>query len=62
MRQIIADARRARPGRGGIVGEGLGDEVALITNGVFSVAPRGHMIRHVSPEVAGRTDRCGAGP
>jgi dihydroxy-acid dehydratase len=35
-----------------IVGEGLGDEVALVTDGRFSGATRGLMIGHVSPEAA----------
>jgi len=35
-----------------IVGEGLGDEVALLTDGRFSGATRGLMIGHVSPEAA----------
>jgi dihydroxy-acid dehydratase len=33
-----------------IVGEGLGDHVALVTDGRFSGATRGLMIGHVSPE------------
>jgi dihydroxy-acid dehydratase len=35
-----------------IVGEGLGESVALITDGRFSGATRGLMIGHVSPEAA----------
>jgi dihydroxy-acid dehydratase len=35
-----------------IVGEGLGEEVALITDGRFSGATRGMMIGHVAPEAA----------
>jgi dihydroxy-acid dehydratase len=35
-----------------IVGEGLGDSVALITDGRFSGATRGLMVGHVSPEAA----------
>jgi dihydroxy-acid dehydratase len=35
-----------------IVGQGLGEEVALITDGRFSGATRGLMIGHVSPEAA----------
>lgn len=35
-----------------IVGEGLGDSVALITDGRFSGATRGLMLGHVSPEAA----------
>ncbi len=34
----------------GIVGEGLGEEVALITDGRFSGATRGLMVGHVAPE------------
>ncbi len=33
-----------------IVGEGLGDDVALVTDGRFSGATRGLMVGHVSPE------------
>jgi len=33
-----------------LVGQGLGDEVALITDGRFSGATRGLMVGHVSPE------------
>ena len=41
-----------------IVGEGLGDEVALITDGRFSGATHGFMVGHVAPgAVAWRTDR-----
>jgi dihydroxy-acid dehydratase len=35
-----------------IVGEGLGDEVALITDGRFSGATHGLMVGHVAPEAA----------
>jgi dihydroxy-acid dehydratase len=35
-----------------IVGEGLGDEVALITDGRFSGATHGLMAGHVTPEAA----------
>src|SRR5690606_36619944 len=35
---------------GAIVGQGLGGEVALITDGRFSGATRGLMIGHVAPE------------
>lgn len=35
-----------------IVGEGLGDQVALLTDGRFSGATRGLMLGHVSPEAA----------
>ncbi len=35
---------------GAIVGEGLGDEVALVTDGRFSGATHGFMVGHVSPE------------
>jgi dihydroxy-acid dehydratase len=35
-----------------IVGRGLGEEVALITDGRFSGATRGLMVGHVSPEAA----------
>jgi dihydroxy-acid dehydratase len=39
---------------GAIVGEGLGDEVALVTDGRFSGATHGLMVGHVSPEAARR--------
>jgi len=35
-----------------IVGEGLGEEVALITDGRFSGATRGLMVGHIAPEAA----------
>jgi dihydroxy-acid dehydratase len=35
-----------------IVGEGLGDDVALVTDGRFSGATRGLMVGHVAPEAA----------
>ena len=35
-----------------IVGEGLGDSVALITDGRFSGATHGLMVGHVAPEAA----------
>jgi dihydroxy-acid dehydratase len=37
-----------------IVGEGLGDSVAMVTDGRFSGATQGLMIGHVSPEAAAR--------
>jgi dihydroxy-acid dehydratase len=37
---------------GAIVGEGLGETVALLTDGRFSGATRGLMVGHVSPEAA----------
>ena len=41
-----------------LVGEGLGDEVALITDGRFSGATHGLMVGHVAPEAfARRPDR-----
>jgi dihydroxy-acid dehydratase len=33
-----------------IIGEGLGDDVALVTDGRFSGATRGFMVGHVAPE------------
>src|SRR5205809_7732813 len=33
-----------------LVGQGLGEEVALVTDGRFSGATRGLMVGHVSPE------------
>ena len=35
---------------GAIIGEGLGDTVALITDGRFSGATHGFMVGHVAPE------------
>ena len=35
---------------GAIIGEGLGNEVALITDGRFSGATHGFMVGHVAPE------------
>jgi dihydroxy-acid dehydratase len=35
-----------------IAGQGLGEDVALITDGRFSGATRGFMIGHVAPEAA----------
>jgi dihydroxy-acid dehydratase len=35
-----------------IVGKGLGEEVALVTDGRFSGATRGLMVGHVAPEAA----------
>jgi dihydroxy-acid dehydratase len=35
---------------GAIVGEGLGEHVALITDGRFSGATRGFMVGHIAPE------------
>jgi len=35
-----------------IVGAGLGDSVALLTDGRFSGATRGFMVGHVAPEAA----------
>jgi dihydroxy-acid dehydratase len=37
---------------GAIVGEGLGETVALVTDGRFSGATRGLMVGHVAPEAA----------
>ena len=37
---------------GAIVGEGLSDEVALVTDGRFSGATHGFMVGHVCPEAA----------
>jgi len=35
-----------------LVGEGLGEEIALVTDGRFSGATHGLMVGHVSPEAA----------
>ena len=45
MREMLA-------GTAAIVGAGLGDSVALVTDGRFSGATRGMMIGHVAPEAA----------
>ena len=37
-----------------IVGEGLGESVAMVTDGRFSGATRGLMIGHAAPEAAAR--------
>ena len=37
---------------GALVGEGLGDAVALITDGRFSGATHGLMVGHIAPEAA----------
>jgi dihydroxy-acid dehydratase len=37
-----------------IVGQGLGEEVALVTDGRFSGATRGLMVGHISPEAAAK--------
>jgi dihydroxy-acid dehydratase len=37
---------------GALVGEGLGDSVALLTDGRFSGATHGLMVGHVAPEAA----------
>ncbi|HEU4391979.1 MAG TPA: dihydroxy-acid dehydratase, partial [Blastocatellia bacterium] len=39
---------------GAIVGKGMGEDVALITDGRFSGATRGLMVGHVAPEAASR--------
>jgi dihydroxy-acid dehydratase len=42
-----------------LVGEGIGDEIALITDGRFSGATHGLMVGHVAPEAfRGRSPRC----
>ena len=45
---------------GAIVGEGLSDSVALITDGRFSGATHGFMVGHIAPEAsrAARSPRC----
>ena len=43
-----------------IVGEGLGDDVALVTDGRFSGATHGFMVGHVSPEAFARRPARGA--
>jgi dihydroxy-acid dehydratase len=35
-----------------LIGQGLGDDVALITDGRFSGATHGFMVGHISPEAA----------
>ena len=46
------NARDARRDRARSMGAGLGDSVALITDGRFSGATRGLMAGHVAPEAA----------
>ena len=48
MREMLGRDRRA------IVGAGLGDSVALVTDGRFSGATRGFMVGHVAPEAFAR--------
>jgi dihydroxy-acid dehydratase len=46
---------------GAIMGLGLGDKVALITDGRFSGGSHGFVVGHVSPEAGrGRPDRADA--
>src|SRR5260370_985289 len=45
--------REMLQGTAAIVGEGLGESVAMVTDGRFSGATRGLMIGHVAPEAAG---------
>ncbi len=56
---IRYEGPRGGPGRremlqvtAAIVGEGLGDSVAMVTDGRFSGATRGLMVGHVAPEAA----------
>src|SRR5437588_4533684 len=58
---IRSEGPRGGPGMGemlqvtaAIVGEGLGDSVAMVTDGRFSGATQGLMIGHVAPEAASR--------
>ena len=37
---------------GALVGQGLGEHVALVTDGRFSGATHGYMVGHVAPEAA----------
>ena len=37
---------------GALIGQGLGDDVALVTDGRFSGASHGPMVGHVTPEAA----------
>ena len=43
-----------------LMGMGLGDKVALITDGRFSGGTRGACIGHVSPEAASPGTHCGS--
>jgi dihydroxy-acid dehydratase len=45
MREMLAPT-------GAIIGRGLGDKVALITDGRFSVGSHGFVVGHVTPEAA----------
>ena len=46
---LVLDQREAHV-TAALVGEGLGDEVALVTDGRFSGATHGLMVGHVAPE------------
>src|SRR5207248_10038669 len=53
MKGHAADQACAKcSGSSAIIGEGLGESVALVTDGRFSGATRGFMVGHVAPEAA----------
>src|SRR5207248_11637391 len=53
MKGHAADQACAKcSGSSAIIGEGLGESVALITDGRFSGATRGFMVGHIAPEAA----------
>ena len=51
-RSAVPACRRCCSVTGALVGEGLGESVALLTDGRFSGGTRGLMIGHVAPEAA----------
>ena len=51
-RALISNKIESPSRNAAIVGEGLGDQVALITDGRFSGATHGLMAGHVAPEAA----------
>ena len=52
VRAAVRGCARCSRVTAAIVGAGLGDSVALITDGRFSGATRGLMVGHVAPEAA----------
>ena len=63
LRRAERRAGHARDARrdGALMGAGLGDSVALVTDGRFSGATRGFMVGHVAPEAFARRS-AGRGP
>ena len=52
VQKVVLECKRCLHLQSLIMGMGLGDKVALITDGRFSGATRGASIGHVSPEAA----------